>query len=558
MNRSILRLSLLLVLAPTTAWTAPPTLTHLFPAGGQRGTKVVVTCAGIFTWPVKVSAPGLEVVPAKEAGKLEVSIPKDLAADRVWIRLYNSEGASTAAPFLIDNLKEIMEQEPNDEPRTAQVLADANVVVNGILEKIADVDCFAVRLTAGQTLVAIVDANDRLGSPMDPILQITNPEGFVLAENNDGVHLDPRLTFTPIKSGTYIVRLFAFSSTPNTTIALGGGANYVYRLTLTTGPYVTHSIPLSASHEKPGAVEVLGWNVPPKTMLPVAPFGGSKDTEHFERENPNDLKLSPAARLGFAFAPNLAGWARVRLTSDAVSSVIGIDPKKETPLTLPASVTGLLRTARQIDTFRVPLKKERQFIASVESNSLGFPFDPAVKLTAPDGKVVLNVAGSGPNREALIVHTPAKDGDFQLAVSDRFRLGGDRCFYRLSVRLDEPDFELTATVDSIVAAPGKPAELPIKVQRRAGSVGPITIQAIGLSPGVTAVPVVVEPTGPLVTVTLKLATTGRAFSGPVRIVGKAKQPREIERFVRTAPRLGATFESIWLTVIEAPKSKEKT
>ena len=105
------------------------------PRGGQRGTKVVVACKGIFSWPVKVWAPGLEVVPAQESGKLEVVIPKDLAADRVWIRLYNAEGISAAAPFLIDNLKEINEQEPNDEPRTAQVIGDANVIVNGVLQK---------------------------------------------------------------------------------------------------------------------------------------------------------------------------------------------------------------------------------------------------------------------------------------------------------------------------------------------------------------------------------------------------------------------------------------
>jgi hypothetical protein len=107
---------LVLAIAPAAAWAAPPTLTHLFPAGGQRGAKVTVTCTGSFTWPVKVWAPGLKVVPAKQAGKLNVFIPEDLAADRVWIRLYNSEGASAAAPFLIENLK----RSPNKNPTTSR------------------------------------------------------------------------------------------------------------------------------------------------------------------------------------------------------------------------------------------------------------------------------------------------------------------------------------------------------------------------------------------------------------------------------------------------------
>src|ERR1041385_8887959 len=94
-------LSMLVLLILGRAAAAPPTVSHLFPAGGQRGTKLIVTCTGKFTWPVRVSAPGIDVVPAKEAGKLEVTIPNDLAADRVWIRLYNAEGSAPPLPFLI-------------------------------------------------------------------------------------------------------------------------------------------------------------------------------------------------------------------------------------------------------------------------------------------------------------------------------------------------------------------------------------------------------------------------------------------------------------------------
>ena len=113
------------------AAAAPPTLSHLFPAGGQRGTKVAVTCSGSFTWPVSVWAPGVEVAVGMESGKLEVSIPADLAADRIWLRLYNPEGASALAPFLIGSLPEIAEVEPNNAPRAAQPIATPGVTING-------------------------------------------------------------------------------------------------------------------------------------------------------------------------------------------------------------------------------------------------------------------------------------------------------------------------------------------------------------------------------------------------------------------------------------------
>jgi hypothetical protein len=305
-------------------------------------------------------------------------------------------------------------------------------------------------------------------------------------------------------------------------------------------------------HANPGDIEVFGWNIPPKTRVPVVPFGGPKFADHQECEVLNDLLLPPEARLGFAAAPGFAGAARVRLTSHAVVTALGQpDPKKPMPLILPSSVTGCLRRPRQTDAFRVALKKGQRVVVSVESNSLNSPFDPAALMTDSAGTVVAKAADVGPNREAMFSHAAAKDGDYLLAVSDRFRNGGERFFYRLTVRLDEPDYELTTAADTIVVTPGKPAELPIKVQRRGGSVGPITIQAIDLPGGVTAAPVVSEPTGPTAAaVTLKLSTTGPAFSGPIRIAGKASQSRAIERFVRTSPRLGAVFEYVWLTVVD--------
>ena len=92
---------------PAEVVSSPPTLEYLFPAGGQRGTKVVATCRGAFDWPVNVWAPGVEVVAGGEKGKLEIYVPHYLAADRVWIRLYNKEGISAPAPFLIGNLPEL-------------------------------------------------------------------------------------------------------------------------------------------------------------------------------------------------------------------------------------------------------------------------------------------------------------------------------------------------------------------------------------------------------------------------------------------------------------------
>src|SRR5205823_5707083 len=101
-----------------------------------------------------------------------------------YLRVYDDQGASSLRPFIVGTLPEVVEQEPNDDPRKPQVLP-GSCVVNGRLEKPGDVDGFAIKLLKGHTLVSHMMANRVLGSPCDAVLQVLSAEGFVLAENND-------------------------------------------------------------------------------------------------------------------------------------------------------------------------------------------------------------------------------------------------------------------------------------------------------------------------------------------------------------------------------------
>lgn len=535
---------------------APPTLTNLFPAGGQRGSKVVVTCTGTFNWPTKVWAPGVEVTPTAESGKIEVSIPADLPADRVWVRLYDAEGASVAAPFLIGSLPETAETEPNNRLADATQVEHPQLTVNGSL-KDADVDCFAVRLSAGQSLVAALDANTRIGSPMDAILQVVSLNGIVLAENHDDLKLDPRLSYSPPKDGIYIVRLFAFPSTPDTSIRFNGGANHIYRLTLTTGPLVTHAIPLSAPLANPGQLAAAGWNLPSNPQLSVVPFGGSRLGDSQEFEVNDDLRRLPDARIGFAFTPDFRLATRVRLTPiPTLFEQPVLEAHEPLLVTIPASVTGCLKRPKVTNDYRIPLQKGQQVILTVESRSLDLLLDPVMKLTDPTGTIVADIDDSGATRDCIIGHTAAHDGDYRLSISDRFRKGGDRSWYLLTARNEQADFELSLAGDSVNLEPDKPTEVPVKILRRATSsesIGPITIQVSGLPEGISAPSVVSEISGPTATeVKLLLTSNGNPFSGPIRITGKLLQPRELERAARTPARLGVQFDSAWLTATKKP------
>src|SRR5688572_15939827 len=104
---------------------AAPTLTSLFPAGVQQGTTAELTAAGNFNpWPVQawVDGKGIEVKAVKDKGKLSVSVGPEVPPGVHWLRLYNEQGASAPRPFVVGTLAEVLEQEPNDDPKKPHVL----------------------------------------------------------------------------------------------------------------------------------------------------------------------------------------------------------------------------------------------------------------------------------------------------------------------------------------------------------------------------------------------------------------------------------------------------
>jgi hypothetical protein len=132
-----------------------------------------------------------------------------------------------------------------------------------------------VTLKQGETLVASLAANSLLGSPVDAVLQVCElverkpladakpqREAFALEQNHDAVGLDPRVAFKAPSDGAYLVRVFGFPSQPDSNIAFAGGDNFVYRLTLTTGPYIAAALPLAVEAGQQREVQLIGWNLP--------------------------------------------------------------------------------------------------------------------------------------------------------------------------------------------------------------------------------------------------------------------------------------------------------
>ncbi|HUE70183.1 MAG TPA: PPC domain-containing protein [Pirellulaceae bacterium] len=511
----------LAALLTTGASAAPPEVTSFSPTGIQRGQTAEIAVAGNLPgWPLQIwtEFPGLTIEPAADKGKLKVTAAADAPAGIHWIRLANGEGASAPRPFFVGTLPEIEEKEPNQTLAEATPISNSSVV-SGKLAKRGDVDLFAVTLQPGQTLVADLLANEVLGSPMDAVLQLCDQSGTILAQQHDTRGLDPRLVFAAPAAGTYYVRLFAFPSQPDSSINFAGGDNYLYRLTLTTGPFVDHTLPLAVTRETAADLTLAGWNLPSSVV-----------------------RLEPAAHLWreswFWQPPDAEGLLPLRLV-DHPSLVVApsASPEMPQPASVPAILTGELESPRDVDAVAIEAKKGQRLEIKVASESLGYEADPVVAVVDAAGKSLAeNDDGRRNERDAAISFTAPADGTYQVQIRDLHGRGGLRMVYTCTIAEASPDYALSIAAGGYRVAPESMVEIPVTINRVGGFKDEIEIAAVGLPAGVTAEVVKSPGEGDASkSVKLLLKAAADAQGGPLRIVGKSAgtTPRE-----RTA-----TFES---------------
>ncbi len=437
---------------------AAPKVDYLFPAGGQRGAKVEVAFTGTFpVWPAQgwASHPGITLSPNKQSGQITIAIAADVPCGVHWVRLFDKTGASGLRPFLVNDVPEVQETEPNDDYRKPQAVP-LPVVVNGRLGKQDDADAFAVTLKKGETLVAAVEAFRTLRSPMDAVLQIVSADGFVLAQNDDYLESDPLLAFTAPKDGTYLARVFCFPATPDSRIGLFGKENCIYRLTLTTGPYIDTVWPL-AVESKGGELELHGWNIPAdRRRITVQP--------------------QALAERVYVHPSGFAGGAWTRVEPHPVFVADG----KETLPAGPITVSGRLPKPGARSSFAFAAKKGDRLSIRLEAREWLLPLEPNVAIRGVAGPALQKAQAGKLNGDVALDFTAPADGPFTMDIRDLHDQGGDRYSYLVRIRPPAPEFDASVTVDHAAAKAGQPVNFPIAVNLRNGLKGPLEFRVEGL------------------------------------------------------------------------------
>lgn len=195
----------------------------MFPLGGRRGTRVELVFSG-----------GSLVEPLVHTF--------DLPEDAPWVRRrfdlpYGDAWLCAPAWFAASDLPEFAATEPEAASGEPQRI-DPPAVINGRLERPGDRDAFVFRAPAGTRLLLRLTAQ-RLGSPVDGVLTLSDDEGNELAVIDDRDPLpregpvvrlaqplpqvdDPQFDFIVPNDGDYTLTVEDRN--------LSGGEAYVYRL----------------------------------------------------------------------------------------------------------------------------------------------------------------------------------------------------------------------------------------------------------------------------------------------------------------------------------------
>jgi hypothetical protein len=498
----------------------PPVASYIFPAGGQRGKTVDIRVGGLFLYKqcgfeilgAGIKAPAQlqrtqtvwfegplivqpesqqqEDYPRDMAGKIDIAADAPLGV-RHW-RTWTAQGATPAMKFIVGDLPEIVEDEIDGDPIPVPV--QLPVTINGRIFPREDVDLWSFQAKKGQSIVCEVMAA-RLGSPLDSRLEILDPHGKKIAENDDYFGSDSYLRFTAPVDGTYQVKIHD--------INYRGGQAFVYRLTITADPYVERAFPLGGRRGSKVAVTLTGQG-----MSATA-----------EVQLPSDAADVYAHQFSFS-------GKRINPVLFDVDDLPEVTkPTGSQPLSARAMCNGRIDKPGISDSWAFIAKKGDTWDIDLRAQRLGSPLAGVLTVKDAGGKELHKVdsTATGQGDPSLHFSAPA-DGLYMIQVADRFAFrGGPEFAYRL--RVDHPstrqDFRLSVPADVLALERGGQAKLKVNAVRLGGFADAINLAIDGLPAGVTAAGTAVPAKQTSVDVTLKADQTALIRASRLTVCGSA-------------------------------------
>ncbi|MBL8792441.1 MAG: hypothetical protein JNM56_00910 [Planctomycetia bacterium] len=484
------------------------------------------------------------------AVKYKVTLPADLPLGIHDVRVFNKWGVSNPRAFVVGDQTDITETEPNNDVDKAQKV-EMNTTINGVISAPIDVDYFQFKGTKGQRVVISCLASS-IDSRLHPVIELYDQSGRRLGVNRDYHNTDAVLDAVLQTDGEYLVRVFQFTHTVGT-------AEYFYRLTISTAPWIDSMFPSTVEPGKATQVTIHGKNLPGGQPDPDAVLHNSVlEKAVVTVTAPNDPlarqrlaingHVSPTGGFmdGFEYrVKGPAGSSNPFLLNIADAPVVLENPantKREAAqeVTTPCIVSGKLDKKHPHGWFGFAAKKGDVLSIEAQSDRLGSPTDLLLQVYAADGKAPITELDDdpeilSPNQFYNSTRDPQRykftapaDGKFQVLVKsqDSTQLG-PRNYYQLRIAPESPDFRLvllaptTYLPEAPVLPQGGQRELAVYIGRQDSFNGDIALSADGLPPGVTCAPQTVSPGAKSALLVLSAAPDAQPWVGEIKVKGTA-------------------------------------
>jgi hypothetical protein len=556
-------------------WPNPRLLT-LTPTGGKVGSTVEVAFSGsdldrpeslLFSHPGIKATPVIPPPPkvdpkAKPDPKkpdpgpppitrFSVVIAKDVPLGFYDVRLVNKFGVSNPRIFVVGDLEEVAEKEPNNDIEQAHKV-EMGTTITGVIAAPTDVDYTSFLGKKGQrVLVSCLTAS--IDSRLHPEMRIFDSDQRQVAYNRPMPGKDGLVDVTLPADGLYFIRLNQFTYTLGT-------AEYFYRLDISTGPWIDAIFPPIVEPGKATALTIYGRNLPggkldPEAILDgkmleksTATVTGPGDPAAQSKLEFSGLVPPPQALLdGFEFRLKTStAQSNPYLLALAQAPLIIENDKNDTPETAqeiktPCELAGRIDKKRDRDWFAFDAKKGDVFIIEVQSNRLGAPTDMYFSLRNLTAKSEITLQDDNPETlSGKGFYTVTKDpppfrfvvpadGKFHLLLASHIGdiLTDPQHMYRLRITPEKPDFRLFVMPsedyrpDACQLGQGGVQNYQIFVHRTDGFKGDITLEMEGLPPGVTCPPQVIAGAQKTALLAVLAADNAAPFTGTVKVKATA-------------------------------------
>jgi hypothetical protein len=555
-----------LVLAGFATAQQGPQLNTVFPPGAKTGETVEVTFTGVgldgdekllfsekgfeservgtATVDTKGGQGGKKGQPqATGAVKFKVTAPRERSGGTVDVRVVSKSGLSNPRAFVVGNLTEVNESEPNNDVDQAQKIAP-NTTVNGTISAPTDVDYVRFPAKAGQNIV-VYCLTTSIDSKLSADLLVATPDGKRLAENRGYRGGDAVLDFKAPADGDYLVRLsqFAYST---------GGPDHFYRLTVTDGSWVDAVFPPTFPHggrtgyERSSLRE--GDKIAPQFTRPdgrpfrLIEFGYPKTATARDDSLETGFSISPAAGMVDALDLGVPGGNLI-LRGD--NPVLLNNDKNNTPdaaqeVKPPCDIAGRIGKKNDRHWYTFDAKKGEVWTLEVFADRIGSQMDAYFVLTDAQGKVIVEADDGpdtlSPNQFYTKSDDPARyrfnvpaDGTYRVMVSARDAAiqFGVREQYVLRIAKENPDFRIAVMPDTPhlpdagTVSRGGAVQFSVFVFRMDGFNDPIELSASGLPDGVKCPPQTIGAGQTRGSLVLTADTDAKDWEGFVTITAKA-------------------------------------